>query len=95
MNVICRIRGHRPMQTLSIYDPTPEECEEMDVADLPTLHFTIESCERCDRQLRVGVGLPGEQIDLVSPSEAHSRTVWLTQAAINRTSLENRWGTEE
>jgi hypothetical protein len=85
MNVICRIRGHRPIQALSIYDPTPEECVEMDVADLPTLHFTIESCERCDRQLRVGVGLPGEPIELVSPSEAHSRTVWLTQVAIDRT----------
>ena len=85
MTLICRIRGHRPMQTLSIYDPTPEECMEADIADLPTLHFTIESCERCDSQLRVGVGLPGEPIELVSPSEAHSRMVWLIQATIDRT----------
>ena len=85
MNVVCRIRGHRPTLTNRVYDPTPEECVEMDVADLPTLHFTIESCDRCGDQLRVGVGLPGEPIELVSPSEAHSRTVWLTQAAINRT----------
>ena len=85
MNVICRIRGHRPMQTLSIFDPTPEECTEMDVADLPTVHCTIESCERCGSQLRIGVGLPGEPIELVSPSEAQSRFIWLIQAAINRT----------
>ena len=57
----------------------------MDVADLPTLHFTIESCERCDMQLRVGVGLPGEPIELVSPGEARGRTNWLVQATINRT----------
>ena len=93
MNVICRIRGHRPTLTNRVYDPTPEECMEMDVADLPTLHFTIESCERCDTQLRVGVGLPGEQIELVSPSEAHSRTVWLTQAAINATN--QNWFADE
>ena len=93
MNVICGIRGHRPMQTLFISDPTPEECMEMDVADLPTLHFTIESCERCGNQLRIGVGLPGEPIELISPSEAHSRAIWLTQAAINRAN-QPRWREE-
>jgi hypothetical protein len=71
-----------PDLTHSVFKPTPELCEEYDVADVATLCFTVESCERCGRQLRVGVGPPGEEIELVSPEIAASRVAWLSQAAI-------------
>ena len=84
MNVMCRTFGHRPTLTNSVFEPTPELCEEYDVVDMATLWFTVESCGRCGRQLRVGVGLPGEQIELVSPSEAAGRVARLNQAAIDQ-----------